>query len=624
MTAAETEPEIPVALGSPQRPRPNTLTASAARLTSRNIKRFQVGKGGDAEWQAETWEMFDLVGELHFLVSTLANRVGQAKLFAAILPDDPLDDPEPINSDNDVAEGEAPNPERNSALAKAAAAAFDAWGNTPANISQMLTRGSANLSLPGDGWFVGIPKDKISPPEVDDATAARTLIKAPTLLRDGEAEEPVEGIDLDTLVWRFMSRDEVSIKDDVVTLVFDESDDNDRSKIEVKPDECFMVRVWKASPRKWWRADSATKACLPVLRELVGLTMHTSAQIDSRLAGAGVFLVPQSAKDAIKAHMDPNPDNPDDDPFTEALMEAMLTPIGDRSNASALVPLILGVPDDTIEKFRHISFASELDTEARPMRGESIDRLALGMDTPPEVLTGVGGMNHWGAWLVKEDVVTTHVEPPLALMCDALTTQYLWPVLLEQGFKQKEVERAIFWYSVDHLISRPNKLDDAVQLSDRGAINDKALRREGGFTEEDAPETDSPVDTAITLAVELVKGAPSLAGDPGLPALVEQLRSVLGGEVPQAEDNPEDETDSETGGDDGGTPDTAESPAEPDDAAVPAAASVTRSESYVGPRSYEHCGNLEDHVPHPHKEESNGTFDYCRGTIAGVPEPVLA
>jgi hypothetical protein len=218
-----------------------------------------------------------------------------------------------------------------------------------------------------------------------------------------------------------------------------------------------------------------------------------------------------------------------DDPFTEALIEAMLTPIADRSNASALVPLVLTVPDETTEKFKYLTFSAPLDAEARNMREEAIRRLALGQDAPPEVLLGTGHMNHWGAWLVEEATITTHVEPRLALICDALTSQFLRPVLIAKGMQPEQAEQYVIWYDVDHLIIRPNRTADAKDLHDSGSISDKAYRDAAGFSDDDAPQETAQVDMAVSTALDLVRAAPSLAQTPGLAALVEQIRGVLEG-----------------------------------------------------------------------------------------------
>jgi hypothetical protein len=309
-----------------------------------------------------------------------------------------------------------------------------------------------------------------------------------------------------------------------ITLILGETEDQ---KVRTSPDSVFLVRIWRPHPRRWWEADSPTRSSLPVLRELVGLTMHISAQVDSRLAGAGLLVVPQSAQRAlnIAAGLD---ENSDADPFTEALMEAMIKPISDRANASALVPLVVTVPDDVCDHFNYLTFAKPLDTEARNLRDEAIRRLALGQDAPPELLLGTAGMNHWGAWLVREDVVTTHLEPPLALICDAVTTQFLWPVLADAGRDPADYEQYVIWYSVDHMVMRPNHSQDALELNSRGLLSDEATRAATGFTESDAPDTAS-LDLATRLALEACHATPSLYAAPGLPTMVTEIRAVLSG-----------------------------------------------------------------------------------------------
>src|SRR3546814_19565748 len=84
------------------------------------------------------------------------------------------------------------------------------------------------------------------------------------------------------------------------------------------------------------------------------------------------------------------------------------------------------------------TFHTPFDEETRELREEAIRRLALGQDAPPELLLGVGNMNHWGAWLVQADTINTHVEPPLARFCDAATTQFLRPVLEARGIAEPE------------------------------------------------------------------------------------------------------------------------------------------------------------------------------------------
>lgn len=504
------------------RPKPqplDSLTAASKRLTTENFERFaKAGHRHTDDWQAESREMYHLIGELRFLANLIANRVGQARLHVARLSDDPTADPEPITVDVENLPDGAEPPSENDLKA---VAAFESVGTSPLQRAQMITRAAVNLFVPGDGWFVGTPpavEAELNPPK----QTAVSLVQAPS----NTTPDPAE-MDLTTLTWRFLSTAEVKFSSGGSEEVTLQIGDSDKGSWTGSPERVLMFRCWRPDPFEWWTADSPTRSSLPVLRELLGLTMAVSAQVDSRLAGAGVFLVPQSAKDAILAAAGVT--DPDaDDPFTDAVMEAMLTPISDRSNASAVVPLILTVPDATVGLFKHLTFSSPLDSEYQSLRQEALLRFALGADAPPEALTGVGGMNHWGAWIVKEDTVTTHVEPPTAVICDAWTTQFLWPVLEADEMAPEDAHRYVIWYSVEHLIVRPNRFDDAMKAFAVEELSGSALRRYGGFDEDDAPDA-GPEDEAFAMVLALIRKAPALAVSPGIPALVEQIRAVLAG-----------------------------------------------------------------------------------------------
>lgn len=490
------------ARGKPKPLQGNALQASAQRLTAKKLKASK-GKSSSkvsrAEgWQEDAWDMFDLVGEQRFLATTLANRMSQARLFVGKVPKDPTEDVEAVN--------EGP--------------AYDVFDSIAGKrtFSNVLNRAGMNLFIAGDGYLIGCPRDDAPLPEPD-------YLSPIGFDQPEEDEDPIASIDIDSLEWKFYSVSEVEFDTEAGTISFP-------GHKGVDADTVVPIRVWRSHPRKEKDADSPTRSSLPVLRELVGLTMHISAQVDSRLAGAGVFLVPASADAALRAAA--NIGDEESSPFADALMEAMIEPISDRSAASAVVPLMPVVPDESIEKFKFISFASPLDQEARSLREEAIRRLALGQDCPPELLLGVAGMNHWGAWLVREDVVTTHLEPPLALFCDAITTQFLWPVLKELGVA--DYQDYVVWYDVDHLIMRPNRAQDAAAGHTAGVLSDAAYRDALGFDESDAPEVDS-TDPVIKLVIDMVRAAPSLAQTPGLKILHDQIDALMNGtEVPPSPD----------------------------------------------------------------------------------------
>lgn len=479
------------------RPMPLALTASASRLTSKTIGGLAAGKGPATDWQADAWDMYDLIGEQRFLANTLAGRGAQARLFVGTLNrTEPLADPEPT-------------------LDPKLSAMLDDFGKSAPGRAQIMLRALIGYFVGGETYLVGIPDYLI--------VAAET------------GEEPVRpvgatagDIDMSSLVWRALSANEIVFKrGGSVDLRLAES--NGR-KVEADINELYVMRSWRPHPNKAWEPDSPTRSSLPVLRELTALTMAVGSMTDSRLAGAGVLLVPDSARKAMLRAQD-LPEDSADDPLTDALIEAMSTAIADRSSAAAYVPLIVTVPDDTVDKFKHLTFESPFDSAMPPLREEAIRRLALGQDAPPELLLGTGGMNHWGAWLVREDVVTTHIEPPLALFCDTITTHYLRPLMLASGYSQEEVDDTVVWYDVSHMIVRPNRGAEAEGIYKLGELSGEALRAANGFDENDAPPADTS-DPAISLAFDMVGKAPSLAQNPGLVVLVDQIRQIMNGAPP--------------------------------------------------------------------------------------------
>lgn len=507
-----------------QSPKPlplQSLLASAAMITSKQTSDsgFRKAAAQSGEWQTDAWAMYDLVGELRFVVDNLASRSSKAHFYVGKLSDKSTDEPD-VTDNQELQE------------------LLGSIGGGQSGLSRIVERLVANLKVPGEGWLAGIP-DALMPAEeeTDEADEGKRIQQRSVVNREQQREEHVNadkdgGYDLEDYSWRMLSVSEVGF--DVNGQVTIELGPTESEKLKLNADDIFLVRVHKPHPERAWVADSATRANLPVLRELVGLTMHISAQVDSRLAGAGVFIVPESYSRAVKRSMGLADDSPED-PVTQGLMEAMLTPIGDRAAASALVPLVLTVPDESADKFRHITFDKGLDTNAINLRSESIRRLALGLDCPPELLLGTNSMNHWGGWLMREDVVRAHIEPTLALVCDALTTQFLRPVI-EENFSDLNPEDYVIWYDVEHLIIRASTGQDAKELYNLGEVSGDTLRRANGFDDTDAPEASDSLKEATDAVFEMVKQNPGLMRRPGIDVLVRQVKALLDGQPLGADD----------------------------------------------------------------------------------------
>lgn len=498
-----------------QAPADRALTAAASRPAQARVSRPRSGASpaafhsqaslGSLSWQAEAWAAYDEVGEERFLASTLAGRLSQARLYVQHKPtagphSSLRDDPTDVT---DTAAGPT---------AQLAEAVLAALGASQQDLGQMLQRLATNLFVAGEGWLVGVPRHVID--EVSPSSAPAVTAPSP---------DPA----LTDLVWRVLAVTEVSsVGSDGRTVRLNLGTDGS-APVEVPSSDVYMVRVWRPHPARYWEADSPTRACLPILRELIGLTRHISAQIDSRLAGAGILVVPSSASAALASDAADSNAYGAPDPFVAALMDSMLRPIENRDDASAVVPLVVTVPDEAADKMSHLTFSSALDSGARDLRDEAIRRLALAQDAPPELLLGSGAMNHWGAWLTREDTVTTHIEPVLALICDALTSQYLRPVLLSAGLSEEEVRTLSVGYDVSALVARPNRSEEALNLHRAGAVSDEALREASGFDDSDAKPLD---ERALMQALALVTKRPDLMGTIGIGPLTQEILKAYEGD----------------------------------------------------------------------------------------------
>lgn len=513
----------------PRRPLRAAITAASTRLTKRRIR------SADAEkWHDEAWQLYDQVGELRFVANQHANAMSQARWVAAVV--DPAGhDPVPVDVEDDR-DGTPPDP-----IDVAAAEAVAALGGGPLGLAEITRRNALHLFVPGVGYIVGCRHGVL---DVGGGPV------------DTPADLPPQGddgqLDIRELDWHAFSSSEVSIVGGELRI-----DVGDGRRPRTVPlDEAVVIRVWRPHPRMWWQADSPTRSNLPILRELVGLTKHVAASIDSRLAGNGLLIVPNSIE-VTGVENDGEPDTRDPD-LIDVLIDAASTAIKDRDSASALVPIVAKVPDGAVESVRHISFDRPFDEHARELRDEAIRRLALGLDAEPETLLGMSSANHWTGWLLAESSVKVHIVPALSLQADAFTRDYLWPVLDEAGFDPDEVRRRVVWFTTENLTLRPDRSDDARTLASMGKLSDAALRREHGFGEDDAPPAGlGPVEDAL---VQIIKGAPNVVGGnlDVVDALYGLLRDLYEGRDPGPLTRPTTDDDSDDDGEGGGrgVPDT--------------------------------------------------------------------
>lgn len=338
-------------------PRWNSLVAAAQVMTAPNTS-LKASIGKQQAWQEDAWRYYDEIGELRFGSSWIANAMSRVNLVAATAPSGPGDEPTPVDLDDPTFD----------AVDRRAAEIVATMAGGVATQGQILAAMGLHLTIAGLCWLV------IEPDPDDPFSDTHTM-------------------------WEVYSSDEVKSSPGTGEILIRSSEREWRT---VHPDG-IVVKVWRRHPRRSWEPDAPTHGVLGVLREIHLLTMHIQATAQSRLAGAGLLALPSEAVfppgqgPQTSQSVDPDDENitAPEDTFVDTLVEAMTVPIVDRGSAAAVVPLVVKIPGEHVDKIRHISFATPFDDRVLELLDGAIKRLALGMDIPPEILTGTGGMNHW-------------------------------------------------------------------------------------------------------------------------------------------------------------------------------------------------------------------------------------
>lgn len=437
---------------------PGPVIASAV-LASRTSGLAKMLKGTD--WSGLAWQYYDTVPELRYGATWISNALSRARLYVGMPDGDGQSEPVPVETPLilDI---------------------LNQLGGGFSGQAELLRRVAIHLTIPGETYIIG----------VDTAFGRK---------------------------WLAVSADELTMRGTDIFVTLTPGD----APTLLEPTTSLIIRVWRPHARDGLKPDSPTRALLPVLKELVELSAHVAATIESRLAGAGVFIVPESATSTNPGGGEGDPLV--DDPFVADLIDAMVTPTQDRDSAASIVPMVIKVPDGSVDNFKHITFATEFDERVEALREAAQKRVAIGMDMPFEILLGLGDSNHWSAWQIEESAVKIHIEPLLGLICDALTEQYLRPALAAAGVAG--ADELVIWYDTSELVLRPNQGPEARELYDKGLLSGDATRRASGFSDEDAP---SDEETIRRLVINTITQNPELA-----PQLLPQISSGDRAALPQ-------------------------------------------------------------------------------------------
>lgn len=393
-------------------------------------------------WQDAAWHFYDTVGEYAYAVNWVGNLLSRAKLYATL----------------DTGEG----PKR-VATGQPADSYMDAFFGSESGRAQCLRQIGVHYTVPGECYIVGMENEH----GYDD--------------------------------WQIVAASKMQQRADGWYI---------GGSSEPLPEDTLVIRIWRPHPVESKRATSPSRAALPILSEIERLTMHVAAQVDSRLASAGILFLPKEMTFSVSAEKDADGNATSSgsaSKFVKELQEVMGAAIANRDDARALVPIVVTADGEFLDKAHHLTFWSELDNQAIELRTEAIRRLALSMDMPPEVLTGQGETNHWAAWQIDESAIKSHTEPLLNQIANDIAIGYLRPLLIADGMD--EAEAAQYGVGVDtaEMRLRPNRSQEALELWDRGVLNDQTLLTETGFHAADDLPTD--VQRAFWLTMKVATGS---------------------------------------------------------------------------------------------------------------------
>jgi hypothetical protein len=368
----------------------------------------------DASWQNELWRLYDLIPEFHFLVNWVGGACGRVRMYAADVDDNGRVQQE--TDDKDVAD------------------LVDNMLGGPDAKAECIRSIAINLTVAGEVWIVG----RTNPL----SNADEWLVVSSVELR------------------RMQGGYYVGLADE---------------RVELEEGRDLLIRAWTPHPRRMLYPDSPARAVYMILIEIEKLTRYIFAQMDSRLINAGVWFLPKELEFPQDAADGPG----GMEGFIKSLVDTAVASLKGEGSAAGVVPTVIGAPSEVLDKIKEpIMFNSVLSEQAIQLREEALNRLSWGMDTPAEVLKGMGEANHWSAWHVDESTIKAVIEPLMNRIVDALTKSYFNPALEAMG---KDPSKFCLTFDTSSLTVRPQRLQDTLNLNAAGIASDEAVLLAGDY-----------------------------------------------------------------------------------------------------------------------------------------------
>ena len=255
-------------------------------------------------------------------------------------------------------------------------------------------------------------------------------------------------------------------------------------EFELPRESVWSIPMYMPHPIHSSWPDAPTRALVPTLHELIDLSGHVQTAAKSRIAGAGLLLVPNSLS-TVAPGQSTGVNPPEGSPLMHSLIRTSQASLRSPTDVSRHLPVILEGHQEALNAVRHLSLQTPFDERVDELRTSAVRRIAIGLDIPPEVLTGMGDLNHWTAWAVEASGQRVNIEPTLNFVTRELTVKFLRPALEAMGIPDADDYMVSFEDAGAQ--SEANKGDLALAAYELGLLSAQATREALGYNEADAP-----------------------------------------------------------------------------------------------------------------------------------------
>lgn len=340
----------------------------------------------------------------------------------------------------------------------------------------------------------GLPVDLLD--RIQDPSGGRSaLLKAYGRMMFIAGEGYLFGRDLGTgrERWSFVSPTEVELSDGKILWRPNESGSPREFTFGT---QALAYRMWSPDPEYSGEAESPMKAVLEIAEELAILTKAVRATAVSRILN-GVLKVP--AEISFGSEEPGLDDDPEENRFLADLIDHITGAIENAGSAEAATPFLA---EGAAEFLRELEWMKMHDPATdymeQGLRAEAVQRFAVGLDMPPEILKGLAEANHWGARQIMHDTWKSHGAPIAEQFCDDLAEAYLRPALEAEGYE--DWDSVVISYDDAEVVASPDRTEDADRAHDRGQISDAGYLKLKGIDKALQPNEE---ERRIYLAVKL-------------------------------------------------------------------------------------------------------------------------